>query len=213
VVALGEHLIPNDAPFPLYALPPESFDGLSGGSVTQVGEDSGDRTTGIEYVYRPDVNRADLMLGVTNSDPSDETSLLSMDPGWWAPGSMRIGEVTSVPFHLSGSVVGRTGARYLGADWAEVMGQAVPYQRWSTTSADPFDESLAVVRARIGSAWVTLWGHGYTIEEVETLVPQLLRVDGNPGLQGKMRTAIAKWVAEYERRHRGPTGTSRSPSD
>jgi hypothetical protein len=201
VTALGDDLIPKWAPFPLYALPPESFAGLSGGSVSHTSDQDGDRTTAIEYLYRPDVTIAEPMLGVTNSDPSDETSLLSTDPGWWAPGSMRIGEVTSVPFHLSGSVAGRTGARYLGADWAQIEGQAVPYQRWSTTSADPFGESLAVVRVRIGSAWVTLWGHGYTVEEIESIVPELHRVDEDSGLQARMKTAIAQWLAEYERRH------------
>ena len=51
---------------------------------------------------------AEPMLGVTNTNPFDEASLLSLDPGWWAPASMRIGEVTSIPFHLSASVIART---------------------------------------------------------------------------------------------------------
>jgi len=53
VAALGDDLFPKDAPFALYALPPESFAGISGGGISRVHEKRHVRTTAIEYLYRP----------------------------------------------------------------------------------------------------------------------------------------------------------------
>ena len=198
----GETVMTNDLdlledvpPFPAYVLPPGVFPGFS--AVSTGGSMIGNEGVAmVEYLYRPDYDLQGRMVAVSSTRPMDGNELHHESPMWWASGTVRVDETLTGDFPFNAGVVGAVGARYMGEAMAEVEGHPCQLQRWTTIPEHAIEDALSVVRVRAPESWVTLDSNSYTVEELEGLVPRLMRVD--PDLVKELKLAIWDWMKKFE---------------